>query len=218
MNAQRIFEKTFMVLGLSFLVGFLAISFSHAAKLSDLVKKPPQLYLPSQVIPGQTANFTLKGKPGADYKLILSSYSQGAELPGGMQLRVGKATLYKQGKIPQSGVAAIPVEVPANMDLGERQYVEAITWVVPDQQDLEWAQIIQSTGQLAAENIVSVGVPHDPGSAMFLPGDPSVSNVIRSLSTLTEVSGDERKKELLDYGDINRNRQIDRNLNLQSSP
>ena len=50
---------------------------------------------------------------------------------------------------------------------------------------------------------------------MLIPGDPTVGNLMRSMNTLSDVKNDPRKRQLIDTGNINRDRQLDRNLNAQ---
>jgi hypothetical protein len=217
---RRSVVKTFGVLLAS--IFFLGTFFSPAAealKLSDLVKQAPQLYLPSQLVPGQPATFTLKGKSGQNYELILSAESQGTKLPDGTALPVGKATVSQKGVLPASGVVEITVKVPDDEDaLGDKQYVEAYVWMTADKSDAKLAEVIKNSGEKALENSIEVGTQPDHGNFLVLPGDSQVTNVMRSLDSLNQATQDPHKMDLLDTGDINRNRQIDQNLNLQQQP
>ena len=197
-----------LVIGLAVLMPMSA----HALKLSDLIKKPPQLFVPSQVIPGTEASFTLQGKAGKSYLLMLSARSQGKELPNGTALRVGKSQVEQEGVIPESGVVEIKVMIPDKVASYEKQYVEAVVWSQPDMSDAEPADVVTSVTTQNANNLVLVGKHADPGSTLIVPGDPSVSGIFRSLGTMGDVAKDPRKQTLVDDGRINRNRQLDRNL------
>ncbi len=210
MNRITALKKCGIVFSGLLFVGMLIIPNAQALNLNDLVKQPPQLYLPSQILPGRTAVFTIKAKPGKEVELILSSQSDGTD--------VGKSTVEKTGTVPKSGVLEMPIQIPGNPDLlGDRQFVEAIVWSANNKSDVQKAQIIQHTGEIAKQNIVFVGNPPDKGNLLVLPGNSGFTSLFRSLDTLNEVSNDPRKKKLLDDGSINRDRAMDQNLNTQQS-
>lgn len=194
---------------------------SHARSLRDLIKRQPELYLPSQIVPGQKASFTVRGKAGQAVKVILSSANEGLTLPDGRELRLGKPSLEATGLIPETGVLELEMAVPENYELfGEYQYVEAITWHPDNAEQVEVAQIIQNSGIPGGDNVIEVNEPADGGYTMVLPGDAGVASVLRSIGQMNDVSGDERKKKLIDDGAINRERQIDRTLGIpqQATP
>ncbi len=201
------------VLFAAFLTTYALLSVGYTAKLSDLIKRAPQLFLPSQILPGQTTTFTVKGKPGKQVKLILSDTAVNRELDSGVTLRVGEPVLEKEVTIPETGVVQIPVEIPQNIgEAGQRKFVEAIVWSSPDQSDAEVVQIIESSGNETTENAVMVGAEPDRGNTILVPGDPNLANVMRTLDTLSNTSQDPRKRDLIDSGAINRKRQLDSNL------
>lgn len=207
--------KLFMTLFICFLMGVATFSETQAGRLSDLVKQPPQLYLPSQIIPGKASVFTLKAKAGKQFRLILSSSPTGLELPNGISLPVGKPSIEEQGTIPLSGVREITINIPESLaDLASKQFVAAIVWSDIDQSDMEMAQVIEHTGVTAMVNQVIVGAESDQGSTLIVPGDPGMTNIMRSLSIMNEVGNDPRKRELIDDGKINRQRLIDRTLHV----
>jgi hypothetical protein len=219
MRKQGSLQRTLASVSLILLLGCAVVLPAQAAKLSDLVKRPSELYLPTQLIPGKTANFTLKAKAGQSYMLIISSESKGTTLPNGMALRVGKPTVQEKGVIPASGVLSIPVQVPDDIDkLGTEQFVEAVVWTEPAQEDGKAAIIIEHTGNMSDKNTVLVGAEPDGGHFMIMPGDSGMSSLFRSLDTMSNVGGDPRKKELLYNGEINRQRQLDQNLNSFPTP
>lgn len=206
--------RIFSIITLIAVFALFSVTPIHAAKLSDLVRKNPQLFLPSQIIPGKTAVFTVKGKPGQQIRLILSSTSKGTDLPNGLSLRVGRPTVEQTGVIPASGVLEMRIDTPEDYEaLGEKQFVEAIVWSNPDQSDVKAADVIEHSGLVTDKNVVYVGEEAEAGSMMLVPGDMGMSNMLRSLGTLNDVKDDPRKRNLIDNGDINRKRLIDQTLN-----
>jgi hypothetical protein len=219
MYKQHIGIRLFSVIVLSLLVFGTTLATSDARRLSDLVKQPIRLFLPSQVIPGKSASFTLQAKAGQKYLLIISSRSEGAELPNGLAIGVGKPNVETTGTIPESGVVEIIVDVPEQLStVSDVQFVSAVVWSAEDLSDAQEAQVIDHSGTVASKNAVMIGTEPVRGATMIVPGDPNMSNVLRSLNIMNEVSGDPRKKQLIDDGSINRERLIDKNLQVAPSP
>lgn len=215
MTRQLAFTGWVIALYLVLFVGISWTTPANALKLSDLVKKSPEVYLPSQLLPGEPATFTVKAKPGQFVKLILSSYAQGLELDNGVALRVGTPTVEGGATVPESGVVEITVTIPDSYEvLGDKQFVEAVVWSNPDQSDAQVSKVVDNSGLTTQSNYVAIGTPADPGATLVMPGgDANMTNLFRSVTTLNDVGKDPRKKQLLDDGAINRNRQLDRNLN-----
>lgn len=181
----------------------------YAAKLSDLIKQPSQLYLPSQIIPGKTALFTIKSKPGRHVKVVLSRYAESAGTP----------MIAQEAVIPVTGVLQLPIAIPDNPTaLGDKQIVSAWVWSNPDQSDRETVQILSNAGTPSESREVAVGTEPERGGFMLLPGDTNMAGIMRSLTTLQEVGDDPRKRQLLDEGTINRKRELDKNLVPVSQP
>lgn len=192
-------------------------STAHAGRLSDLIKRPPQLYLPSQLLPRAQAVFTVKAKAGQHVTLMLSTQPSGYSLPDGRALNIGEPVVKEEMLVPETGVATFTIALPDSIgDPGMKRYVEAIVWGQEDLSDAERAEVFNSTvGVAATDNSVEVGVPPSGGETMFLPsGNPAMGNLIRGISALGETTGNDRKKQLIDTGTINTDRQIDRTLNL----
>ncbi len=216
---RSLFSKVIPVI-LGFGLFFAAFpSDAQALKLSDLVKQPPTLYLPTRVVPGQKAVFTLKGKPGKNVKVILSSSSRGLTLPNGTELRVGAPIAQAEGVIPSSGVLELQLPMPGEDEItSDKEYVEAFVWSAPDQSDAESAVFVEHSGLKTENNAVNVGYEADPGNTMLIPGgDPTIGSLMRSINTLNDIGDDPRKKQLVDDGQINRSRRLDQNLNLSPS-
>lgn len=214
--------KKRVILGLCLLMLLAGVSMpapSESASLKDLIKRPSELFLPTQIIPGRAAVFTLRGKPGQSYQFILSSMPHGTVLPNGVSLRVGKPTVEKTGVVPESGVVQIPVTLSEEVAIpGERQFVDAVVWTRPDKSDAQPAQMIEHTGIPTSANAVVVVPEPDKGNMLLIPGDPGMSSLFRTLETLNQTSTDPRKKELLYEGDIDRSRYLDRNLQPGGTP
>ncbi len=203
-----------MLLGVTALLGQSLLIPAHALRLSDLVKQKPEIYLPSQIIPGHSAVFTIKARPGSHIELFLSAQPNGKTFPSGLALRVGTPVVDQKAVMPAAGVMDLSVKIPGTSDQYEdEEYVEAVVWTKPDQSDAQLATIINHSGEQTANNIIDVNDEPEHGKMLVVPGDSSMTSVLRSLNTLNDVSDDPRKRQLLDTGDINRGRQIDRALN-----
>lgn len=193
---------------------------AHAGSLKDLIKRPVQCFLPSQIVPGQSATFTLRGKPGQHVMLYLSPFSSTkTTLPNGQSLRAGKAFIEGNGIIPDNGTLEIKLDIPQEPDiLRDKQYVEAIVWQESTDESGEivrtnWgvAEMVNETGP-TAENMVYVGEKGDGGHTLIVPGSGEYVQVLRSLDQYNTISQSDRKKRLADDGAINRDRDLDRLL------
>lgn len=219
MAIQHRFQSLFLVLSIMLFLGLSTLATSHAAKLSDLIKQTPKLYLPSQVVAGQPAAFTVQGKPGRSVKLILSPMPDGAELPDGTALKVGKPIVEKSGTIPASGVLELKVDIPSDSSLlGDKQFAEALIWSDSEQSDIEIADVVEHSGLRTGNNAIPVGIASDGGTMLVVPGDPGITNLLRSVSTMNDIGNDSRKRQLIDDGNINRKRLIDQNLITTPNP
>ena len=188
------------------------------ASLSDLIKRPAQLFVPSQLLPGESAEFTVRAKAGASVELIVSSVNSGKSLPNGTPLRVGEPIARATGVIPATGVLKLTVTIPKALDM-DYQFVEAVLWRQPDQSDAEVAQLVGAVNREGHENLIAVGARTDKGSTMIMPmGDPQMANIMRSMQVIDETAGDERKRKLIDDGKIDRRRDIDKNLTRPITP
>lgn len=186
---------------------------SQGASLRDLIKRAPELYLPSQLIPGKKATFTVKGQVGQSVRVVVSSTQSGATLPNGISLQTGKPVVEATTVIPQSGVASVELTLsPESEDLipGDLAYVDAVVWRAETMADAQRAQIMTPGG----ENSLAVAEEADAGAMLVVPGDSSMTRMIRAVTTLGEANSDPRKRQLLDDGTINQNRPIDRTLNV----
>lgn len=107
---------------------------------------PPRLYLPGRMVLGQTAEFTIKGKPGSWVALGMADRDSGAKPILGHPMHLGPdRKLVGLTQIPDTGVASLVIETPIQGDLiGQQLYFEAALWSKPDFSDLEIAAPVPS--------------------------------------------------------------------------
>jgi len=206
-----------MVLG-ALVLGTVMFPVAQAANLRDLIKRAPELYMPSQLIPGHKATFTVRGQAGQQVRVVVSATQSGATLPNGVALQVGKSVAEASGVIPASGVAALELTLPDSDDLlpGDMAYADAVLWTAENQADAQRAKVMQSTGLASGDNSLMVSEEADGGAMLVVPGDSSMTQVMRAVSTMSAAS-DPRKRQLIDDGTINQSRPLDRMLNIQPS-
>ena len=188
---------------------------ASAGRLSNLIEKPTQVFMPSQLLPNTTAIFTLKAPAGKKATLFLSTQAKGYVLTNGIPLRVGTPVIEQTITIPESGVGIIEVSLPEQIgDPGLKRYVEVVLYTAEDMNDAIVADIINPKTGVAGDNAIAVGSPPEDLPLSVLPGDAKMAGMLRSLAAYNDASGDSRKKELLDDGKINTDgeRQIDKTL------
>lgn len=187
---------------------------AEAASLKDLLQRRPQLYLPSLLVSGKDAVFTVKARPGDSVHVILSSQNQGGgQLNNGQALRVGQPTWDAEAIVPESGVVQLTVRVPEDLDQRtDLQFVEAVVTSSSGQAQ-QVADVIDSSGFPNSRNAVGVSAPSDTGQTLILPGDMNMSGIMRGITSLQDIGNDPRKRQLIDEGTINRGRLLDQNLN-----
>lgn len=189
---------------------------TRPSRLSQLVKKKPSMYLPSRLIIGQDNRFTFQGTPGNQVRLYMSSSPEGFSTPDGQPLRVGAEHQEIAAEIPANGVLEIIVPLPAEEGLvGQNIFVEGIAWHAEDFSDLVIFEQIDASGRRATENYVAINKLVKNKGSIVMPTLPGMSpSFVQQLNTLSEItnSGDARKKELLDTGEINRDNTYDRNI------
>jgi hypothetical protein len=200
-------------------VGLNLVSPIAYARLSDMLKRPPVLYLPSQLLPGKEATFSVKAKPGMTVTLYLSTQSAGFSLPDGRPLNVGDPVVTEETVVPETGVATFKLQLPEMIgDPGMKRYAQAVVWSEPDKLDAEVAEIFSPVG-VTVDNSIEVGVLPDEGTTMLLPsGNNEMSGLMRGMAAWSDVRGSDRKKQLIDDGGINQNRQLDQTINVAPNP
>ncbi len=172
------------------------------------------MYLPTRLIIGEENRFVFKVPPGNKVVLVLSPQDAGLLTPDGRPLRVGPENQQVEATASEKGVAVINVPIPNETSLvGGVVYVDAYTYGSEDYSDLAILEMQDATGHRASGNRIAIEARTDGSGAMVLPGMPGMSpDFLRRLSTIGDVSGDERKKKLMDDGEINRSIEQDANV------
>jgi hypothetical protein len=202
------------------LPGLLALSVSglafqpaHAEKyqsrLNSLILKKNDVYLPPRLVLGEEARFVIKAPPGSHVKLLLSAQNSGYKLPNGTELRVGAQSEELTGVVPENGVLQLQMVMPKDPDAeGKLVYIDAVYGTSDD--DLAPMELVDATGRRTGNNALAIVKPSDAGGMSILPNMPGVSpQMMNQITNLTNLQGD--SKQLIDNGDIDQNRQSDRN-------
>ena len=191
----------------------------HQSRLGRLVLNRNMLYLPARLVLGEENRFMVKAPPGSRVIMFLSPQPSGFTLPDGQSLRVGSDHEKIQGVVSEKGVLEISLPVPDEKDwIGRKLYVDAV--LVPPGMgedamvsNLEVLQLVSAEGYRTENNALTLTPPADGGHMLVMPSmpgmDPTVINRLQDYSAA--MRGDEKKKQLLDVGDINRNAEIDQN-------
>lgn len=188
------------------------------SRLSQLIQRPAQLFMPSRLLIGQENKFLIRGLAGKKVMLYLSSQAEGLAAPNGQALRVGPENQQLGGVIPESGVLALSLEVPKEEALADQVvYVEAIQWQNPDYSDLSVIQLLDPSGRATADNRIALFLPDEKQGAMLMPAMPGMASpqVFQQLNNVSGALRDDRKKDLLDTGDIQRDTLREQNVFIQ---
>jgi hypothetical protein len=213
---KRIFlMKLLKSLTLLALVCLSTMASVEARSLKDLIKSTPKLYLPGAITVGQPLHFALKGQALQHYKVFVSPVGQGYQLPNGLILRVGKPIAEIGGQLPETGVAQFDITLPSSIEaLGQQQFVDGFVYSQADLSDARPLETMSSVGQLGnTRNDIAVREPNDNKGLIMMPGDPAMANMLRSVTMMQDASNATNGKALIDNGNINRDRLLDRNLN-----
>jgi hypothetical protein len=185
----------------------------YKSRLSSLLVKKTELYLPARLILGEEARFVVRAQPGDQVKVFLSPKNEGFELTDGVLLRVGEDPQVLTGVIPQTGVLELKMPVPANEELnGKILYIDAAAG--PTEQALAPLNLIDATGRKAVTNGIVLTKRTNTSGSPIMPYMPGISpQLFNQLTTLGDIytKKDEHRRELLDDGTINQNRGLDRN-------
>lgn len=193
----------------------------HNSRLSQLVRRKPNLFLPSRILIGTENRFIIQGQAGSHVALYVSPDDQGFDSPGGQPLRVGKEHQEFTGLIPENGVLEMTVPMPNEAVLvGKQVYIEGVIWRVDDFSDMTVMDITDATGRRTAENGLEISKAANGKGAFIVPSMPGMpSGLMQQLSTLSEVqNGDKRKLELIDSdGVMNKQLMMDKNVFINRS-
>lgn len=203
---------TLIAVGLFWLVP--AQAEPYQSRLQQLVQQRASLYLPLRLVLGQDNQFTVKAKAGSKVMLYVSPTDGGFVTSNGIALRVGEENEKFFAEVPANGVALLTVELPADEEWENRElFVDAVVWQAEDYSDMEPIQMIDGSGRRTSHNALTMVKPAEKGGWAVMPNIPGVNAAAlqQMQSTSDAMSGDERKKELLDDGDINRDTLLDKN-------
>jgi hypothetical protein len=214
-------RRAFSLLALVLVTGsfstVVSTDWAHAEKyqsrLNSLLLKKNDLYLPTRLVLGEEARFVVKAPAGNLVKILVSAKSEGYVLPNGTSLSVGEEVQELTGTVPANGVLELKLPVPKDPTMeGKVVYVAGV--VGPSEEALTPIDLIDSTGRRTEENALVIVKPVEAGGPSIMPSMPGLSpQVFNQLTTMSEIygKGDNSKKQLLDTGDINRDRAIDQN-------
>lgn len=185
----------------------------YQSRLNSLLLKKNDLYLPTRLVLGQEARFVVKAPAGSLVKVLISTKNEGYTLPNGTPLRVGTEAQELSGTIPESGVLELKMEMPKDESMeGKVVYVDAA--VGPSNEELAPIDLMDAAGKRTAENTLVIVKPAELGGPNIMPSMPGLSpQIFNQLTTMSDVysKSDGSKKQLLDNGDINRDRSLDQN-------
>jgi len=212
---KRLVVVILALLGVGLLWILPAEAQQYQSRLQQLVQKRGSLYLPLRLVLGQDNQFTVKANAGSKVMLYVSPADGGFVTPNGIALRVGEEHEKFFAEIPSNGVAQLTVQLPAEEDWENRElYVDAVVWQAEDYSDMEAMQLMDGSGRRTAHNALVMVKPAEKGGWAIMPNIPGVNAAaLQQMEATSEAltNGDERKKELLDDGDINRDTLIDKN-------
>lgn len=185
----------------------------YKSRLGNLLLKKNNLYMPSRLVLGEEVRFVVKAMPGYQVKVFLSSKGEGYTLPDGTPLNIGTDVQELSGTVPENGVLELKMNMPKDPELeGKQLYVAAVAG--PSEQALAPVDLVDATGRRTSENTLAIVRPAERGGPNVMPNMPGLSpQLFNQLTTLSEIYGknDSHKKELLDNGDVNSDRDMDRN-------
>ena len=210
-------KRLFAVLLLALLMGFSTTvsAQQYQSRLNQLVQKRPMLYLPLRLVLGEENQFTVKAPAGSKVMLYVSPVDGGFITPNGIALRVGDDHEQFYAEVAENGVSQIKVDMPAEEDWeGRELFVDALVWQAEDYSDMQEMQLVDASGRRTNTNALTMVKPSDSKGWGIMPSIPGVNTA--TLQQLENVSnavgnGDERKKNLLDDGSINRDTLLDHN-------
>ena len=195
------------------------------SRLSQLVLRDTQVFLPPRLTLGETATFQIRGLPNERVILFYaSSKADGLTLPSGQQLKVAQDSPYLQGTLNDKGLLSLALEVPDDESIvGQVIFLDAIHFQQSNMQDAKPVRFLSSTGRQATVAQLLVHAPKSEAKSsapLIIPAAPGLdSQALRQATTnATILNGDnERKKELLDFGSIRNEDPLQRNA-LQNQP
>ena len=187
----------------------------YESRLNSLLLKKSSVNMPTRLVLGQENKFTVKAAPGSTVRLFVSPAEEGYVFDDRLPLAVGEEVQEITGTIPATGVLEMTLPLPGDAELeGKVLYVDAVVGKASDLSDYARPELLDSSGRRTTENALVMMKPADEGHMFVTPTIPGLNpQLINTLSTTQEIyqSGDDRRKQLLNGGDINRDAEIDRN-------
>jgi hypothetical protein len=185
----------------------------YESRLNRLLIRKSDLYLPARLVLGETGRFVVKAQPGSQVKVFMSPQGEGYVLPNGVALRVGEEVQELAGIVPETGVLELMVEMPNQDGLeGKVIYVDAVAG--PSDEALAPIDLVDSTGRRTDTNTLVITKAAEKGGPLIMPSMPGFDpQIFNRLTTMGDIytSQDERKKQLLDEGNVDQNRRMDQN-------
>ncbi|MEM0952299.1 MAG: hypothetical protein AAGI66_09195 [Cyanobacteria bacterium P01_H01_bin.74] len=185
----------------------------YVSRLGQLITRTAEVYLPSQLVIGQNANFTVKAPAGELVKLYLSPQNTGFITTNGQVLGVGTTNQVLSGVVPENGILQLQLPIPDTPELnGQALFVDAVSG--PAEHQLKRISLIQANGHKMDENKLAIVLPSKAGGPLVLPAMPGVSpQLFDQITTAVGAytKGDDEAKKRLDDGTINRDSNIDKN-------
>jgi len=185
----------------------------YHSRLSQLIQQKPNLYKPTRFFIGEDNKVVVKAPAGNTVVLTMSPTPGETAAPNGKPLRVNPSHETLEMVASDKGVAVFQIPVPNDSRLeGQSVYLDGYTYKSADYSDLALLSLLDATGHPTDNNRLGIEVRANGEGTMLLPGMAGMDNrMLQRLSTLGEVTGDDRKKELVDDGNMNRNTTLDRN-------
>jgi hypothetical protein len=212
-------NRSLIALGLAVLLAqsALAVLFQPAfaekyqSRLNSLILKKNDVYLPTRMVLGEEAHFVIRASAGSHVKLLLSAQNSGYTLPNGATLRVGADSQELTGVVPENGVLQLKMTMPKDPEMeGKTLYVDAAAG--PTDEAMAPMELVDSTGRRTSLNALAIVKPSEVGGMSIMPNMPGMSpQMMSQLSNLSNMQSNPNAKQLIDNGNINRDRSIDQN-------
>jgi len=140
-----------------------------------------KIFLPEHMVLGKSAEFTIKGKPGAIVALAMADKDTGAQPIYGHKLRLGSdRKVVAIGTIDVGGSLNLSVITPIQGDLvGQYLYFEAAVWTKPDYSDLSIASPVSLSEEKTVNGVLVLEAVEQKKHLKFLP-TPTVAPPMRS--------------------------------------
>lgn len=190
---------------------------SAIQRLNRFRKNMPKLYLPYQLVIGESQQITVQGPPNQTIRLYLSPNGRGFITDDGLLLRVGKEREVVEATTNEQGVAKLDITLPNESTLdGHVLFIDGsvVSQAADGSETNQQLQWLDPSGQKTTENRVVMSLPSDGQGATVLPGLPGMGgDMLRRLGTMQDIrKGGDRVKALVDDGSRSDESVFDRNV------